>query len=196
MFYKNVSTLMRCLLVVMVTIFGLGSCASNFNQDGGKFSAVSVTDPSFKPKQGEKFTWYMDVYVDDARSMIKVDKQAKREIMNLVSKSITDTGYQVIPNILGADYLVSAMVILGNESISTVAPIFKAYPQIADSINNYEKGTLLIAIGRYSKEKSMKLLWEGAIQAYILGDELSEEQRITRLDKMVQRLMNSLPKPN
>jgi len=180
----------------MVTIFGLGSCASNFNQDGGKFSAVSVTDPSFKPKQGEKFTWYMDVYVDDARSMIKVDKQAKREIMNLVSKSITDTGYQVIPNILGADYLVSAMVILGNESISTVAPIFKAYPQIADSINNYEKGTLLIAIGRYSKEKSMKLLWEGAIQAYILGDELSEEQRITRLDKMVQRLMNSLPKPN
>jgi len=192
MFYQNVSKSVQCLFLLTITTLGLVSCASHINRDAGKFSAVSVTNPSFMPQKGDKFAWYMNVFVDDAKSEIKVNEQAKNEIMNLVSKTITDAGYQTISNILGADYLVSAMVILGDETIDKIAPIFKAYPQIADSINNYEKGTLLIAIGRHSGETN-SLMWEGAIQAYILGEELTEEQRLIRLERMVKRLMKALP---
>ena len=77
--------------------------------------------------------------------------------------------------------------------IHDVAPYFKAYPQIAKSINDYKDATLLVAI---SRQGSARLMWEGAIQAYVVGEDLRPEERNQRLKLMIKRLMTGLPKSN
>jgi len=195
MFNKIQHQIIQCIVLLVVANLCLVSCASHISQDAGRFSAVSLSNSSFKPQEGEKFAWYTDVFVNDAKSGITVSEQSKKLIADIVSKSITGAGYQVINNILDADYLISAMVVLGNDNNQQVAPYFKAFPQIADSVNDYENGTLLIAISRHSGQNA-KLMWEGAIQAYILGEELTEEQRALRLKRIVNRLMETLPRAN
>jgi len=195
MFNKIQHQIIQCIALLVVVNLCLVSCASNISQDAGRFSAVSLSDQTFKPQEGEQFAWYTDIFVNDVKSEIKVNEQSKRHISDLISKSISDSGYQVINNILGADYLISAMVVLGNDNNQQVAPYFKAFPQIAKSVNDYENGTLLITISRHSG-KYAKLMWEGAIQAYILGEELTEEQKAIRLEQIVKRLMEALPRSN
>jgi hypothetical protein len=161
----------------------------------GKFSAVSVASPSFKPQTGDTFAWYSNVFVEDSLSVTKVTEDARRTITKLISNYISDANYKIVSNAQNATYLISAMVVVGDRKIQDVAPYFKAHPQIAKSVNNYQDGTLLVAIGKHN-QGSASLMWEGAIQASVVGEDLSKEQRAKRLKLMVKRLMNGLPKPN
>jgi len=195
MFNKIQHQIIQCIVLLVVANLCLVSCASSISKDAGRFSAVSLSNPSFKPRAGEQFAWYTDVFVNSAKSRITDSEQSKKLIADLVSKSITGAGYKVTQNILEADYLVSAMVVLGDDNNEHAAPYFKVFPQIADSVNDYESGTLLITISRHSGQHA-RLMWEGAIQAYILGEELTEEQRAKRLKRIVNRLMETLPRAN
>ena len=64
--------------------------------------------------------------------------------------------------------------------------------RLASSINNYQEGTLLVAISKHSQAQP-ELMWEGAIQAYVIGEDLPPEERNQRLKLMIKRLMSGLP---
>ncbi|MFT6988941.1 MAG: hypothetical protein ACJASL_000907 [Paraglaciecola sp.] len=195
----NAYRIIQAVILISLVNFGLVSCATNssdvVHRDIGKFSAASVANPSFKPQVGDTFAWYSSVFVEDSFSGTKVTEEARRTITKLISNYMADANYKIVSNAQNATYLISAMVVVGDRKIQDVAPYFKAHPQIAKSVNNYQDGTLLVAIGKHNQGPA-SLMWEGAIQAYVVGEDLSEEQRVKRLKLMVKRLMNGLPKPN
>jgi len=182
--------------MIALTNIVLTSCSlkSNFlaKQEARKFSAAFVSNPDFHPLKGNTFAWYSDLYVDDALSDIKISVQARNTIASYIADSIQDQKFQFLVDNQHADYLVSAMVVLGDKSIQKAAPFFRAYPQIAESINQYKKGSLLVIVSEH-KGSSAKLMWQGAIQVYIVGDDLSDEERSRRLKGMVGRLIEGLP---
>ncbi len=195
----NVYKITQAFILISLVNLGLVSCVTTngdtVNRDAGKFSAASIANPSFKPQVGDTFAWYSNVFVEDSLSGTKVTEDSRRTITKLISNYISDTDYKIVSNAQEATYLISAMVVVGDRKIQDVAPYFKAYPQIAKSVNNYQDGTLLVAIGKHNKGPA-SLMWEGAIQAYVVGEDLSKEQRAKRLELMIKRLMNGLPKPN
>ena len=188
----------QIVMLLSLANLGLVSCESHnderVNQETGKFSAVSIANPNFKPQTGDSFAWYSSVYVGDSLSGTNVTDDAKKAITKLISNYIDDAGYKMVSTTQEATYLISAMVVVGDRKIQDVAPYFKAYPHLAKSINNYQDGTLLVAIGRHNKGTA-SLMWEGAIQAYVVGEDLSEQQRVKRLKHLIDRLMNGVPNP-
>ena len=189
----------RCLqtLALMCAVcIVLPSCSLNTNpditKDAGTFSAVTVGNPSFKPKVGDSFAWYSEVFVDDELSETKINNEEKMIIAKHISDSIVESGYTIAPDTHNAAYLISAMIVMGDRNIQKVAPFFKAYPQVAKSVNHYEDGTLLVSISQLT-DTSVSIMWEGAIQAYVIGDDLTDEQRAKRLEHIIKRLMTTLP---
>jgi len=195
----NAYKAVQAVILISLANLGLVSCVTNnsdvVHRDVGKFSAASIANPSFKPQTGDTFAWYSSVFVEDSLSGTKVTEDAKRTITKLISKYMSDTNYKIVSSAQNATYLISAMVVVGDRKIQDVAPYFKAHPQIAKSVNNYQDGTLLVAIGKHN-QGTASLMWEGAIQAYVVGEDLSKERRVKRLELMIQRLMSGLPKPN
>ena len=183
-------------LVCAVCSITLVSCVTNdhaeVSKEASKFSAVSISDPAFNPQPNNSFAWYSDIYINDSTSEVKVSPNARAMLKKLISNAITSKNYQISPNSANADYLVSAMVILGSENIEKAAPLFKLYPQISESINHYDDGTLFVAISQNQGEHA-PIMWKSAIQAYVVGEDLSEEEQAVRLDMLVKRLMNDLP---
>jgi len=187
---------LKLFIVVGLCNFLLTGCVVNdhadANKEASKFSAVSISDPTFNPQPNHSFAWYSELYVDDSSSDVKVSKEARDTVTRLISNAIIEKKYQVVSSTINADYLISAMVILGTESIEKAAPLFKLYPQIADSINHYDDGTLFVAISR-NQENQAPIVWKSAIQAYVVGEDLSEEEQAIRLQGLIKRLMYDLP---
>jgi len=184
------------IVVVGLCNFLLTGCVVNdladANKEASKFSAVSIVDPVFDPQPNNSFAWYSELFVDDSSSEVKISKEARNTVTRLISKSIMEKNYKVVEISTNADYLISAMVILGEKNIEKAAPLFKLYPQIAESINHYDDGTLFVAISR-NQDDHAPIMWKSAVQAYVVGEDLSEEEQTIRLEGLIKRLMSDLP---
>ena len=158
------------------------------------YSAVVTADESFKPKANDKFVWYDELLLTDEDHTIKAPAAAKRFIENQIEAEIRLKKYNITEQVTDADYMIGAAVILDNSEMSQqVSKFVKVFPGIRDSIGNYKEGTILVVITRPGDITRNQILWRGAIQAYIVGEELTQEERQLRVQAFIQQLMGSFP---
>lgn len=158
------------------------------------YSAVSTADESFAPKANDKFVWYNEVLIKDNNADLQEVEAAKKFIENTVEEEVRLKNYIITEDVDAADYMVGAAVILDNSKESQqISKFVKVFPEIAASINNYKEGTIIVVITKPGDIRKNKILWRGAIQTYVIGEELTKEEREVRGQAFIKQLMSSLP---
>lgn len=185
------------VVILMATIM---SCAqvrgtNRYSSDLGASSAVTVSDPNFKPASNEPLSWYKDViWIGEfAESKDGLDKAF---IQLSISKNLRAKGYQLEDT--SSDYMVAALVLLGAvKDHPEVQSLVKLYPDLSASVRGRDKGTLIVAIlpRAESPQEGGKSVWRGAMQILLAKEgELPIEARKQRVESAVARLMASIPK--
>lgn len=158
------------------------------------YSAVVTADESFSPKANDAFVWYDELLLTDEEHTVKSPAAAKRFIGNQIETEIRLKKYNITNKVAEADYMIGAAVILDNSEMSQqVSNFVEVFPGIRDSIGHYKEGTILVVITKPGAMKQNKILWRGAIQAYIVGEELTKEERQLRIQAFIKQLMASFP---
>lgn len=158
------------------------------------YSAVVTADESFSPKANDTFVWYDEVILADENHTVKSPKATKRFVETLIEDEVRLKQYQFTDKASKADYMIGAAVILDNSEMSQqISNFVEIFPSLRESINHYNEGTILVVITRPGDIRQNKILWRGAVQAYVAGEEISVEQRQMRTQAFVKQLMDSLP---
>jgi exopolysaccharide biosynthesis protein len=158
------------------------------------YSAVVTADEDFKPKANDKFVWYNELLLADQDHTVKSPAATKRFIENQIEAAVRSKKYNITEQVADADYMIGAAVILDNSEMSQqVSNFVQVFPGIRDSIGHYKEGTILVVITKPGDIRHSKILWRGAIQAYVLGEKLTDQERQLRVQAFIQQLMNSFP---
>lgn len=158
------------------------------------YSAVSSADESFKPKAQDKFVWYKEVLIQHDNTEIDQLEGTKRFIENTIKNEVQLKNYTITEDVASADYMIGSAVILDNSKESQqISNFVKVFPEIGASISNYKEGTMIVVITKPGDIRKSKILWRGAIQTYVIGEELTDEQRQVRVRAFIKQLMSSLP---
>ena len=160
----------------------------------GDFAALSTVDPRFKPRVGATVAWYSDIIVSDELSDIKVSDEASGRLKQLLQQKISARGYQFVNDQAVADYIVGAAVVLDeSEASKNIKALVGVDPGLSASLYHNQEGSIVLAMALPGLEGQDALMWRGTIQAYVLGEKLSEEERWQRLNLFTDRLVLSLP---
>ncbi|MBL4798348.1 MAG: DUF4136 domain-containing protein [Oleispira sp.] len=158
------------------------------------YSAIVTADESFHPKANDTFVWYDELVLADENDTVQSPKKTKRFVEKLIEDEVRLKHYQFTDKASQANYMIGAAVILDNSEMSQkISNFVEIFPSLRQSINQYNEGTLLVVIARPGDMSKSKILWRGAIQAYVAGEEMSLEQRQLRTQAFIKQLMNSLP---
>lgn len=185
--------------VVALTAMLTTACTQVQTQPAAKsnintYSAVVTADESFKPKANDTFVWYKELFLADENATVQSPTASKRFIEDQIEKEISLKNYTVTEDVAQADYMVGAAVILDNSDVSqNISNFVEVFPSLGSSANHYNEGTILVVITKPGKIQQNKILWRGAIQAYVVDEELTQEQRQLRVQAFIKQLMNSLP---
>lgn len=164
------------------------------NDNINTYSAVVTADESFKPKANDAFVWYNELFLADENATVQSPNASKRFIENQIEAEIGSKNYTITEDVAQADYMVGAAVILDNSDVSQqISNFVEVFPSLGSSANHYNEGTILVVITKPGNIQQNKILWRGAIQAYVVDEELSQEQRQLRVQAFIKQLMNSLP---
>mgnify|MGYP002700514768 FL=1 len=164
------------------------------NNNMNTYSAVVTADESFKPKANDAFVWYKELLIADENATIQSPSASKRFVENQIEKEISSKNYTITEDVAQADYMVGAAVILDNSDMSQqISNFVEVFPSLGSSANHYNEGTILVVITKPGNIQKNKILWRGAIQAYVVDEELTQEQRQLRVQAFIKQLMNSLP---
>ena len=158
------------------------------------YSAIVTADESFHPKANETFVWYDELVLADENDTVQSPQKTKRFVETLIEDEVRLKHYQFTDKASQANYMIGAAVILDNSEMSQkISNFVEIFPSLRQSINQYNEGTLLVVIARPGDMSQSKILWRGAIQAYVAGEEMSLEQRQLRTQAFIKQLMNGLP---
>ena len=158
------------------------------------YSAIVTADESFHPKANDVFVWYDEIVLADENDTVQSPTETKRFVEKLIEDEVRLKHYQFTDKASQANYMIGAAVILDNSEMSQkISNFVEIFPSLRQSINQYNEGTLLVVIARPGDMSKSKILWRGAIQAYVAGEEMSLEQRQLRTQAFIKQLMNSLP---
>jgi len=162
------------------------------NREARKISAVSTVSPDFQPIKGQTVAWHSELVIAGKILDEKSDLQFKELITTSVTNAIAEKGYSIVSGKGNADYLIAAAIFMDDVDISEISSVIM-YPGLVKSVANLEKGSLLVTLGRYDKNK-MTLMWQGTVNAYVVGDSLSVADRSRRIENIVASLFRSLPR--
>ena len=158
------------------------------------YSAIVTADESFHPKANDTFVWYDELVLADENETVQSPKETKRFVEKLIEDEVRLKHYQFTDKASQANYMIGAAVILDNSEMSQkISNFVEIFPSLRQSINQYNEGTVLVVIARPGDMSQSKILWRGAIQAYVAGEEMSLEQRQLRTQAFIKQLMNGLP---
>lgn len=180
------------ILCMGVTLISCSNTNTDLiNREAKKISAVSIVNPDFQSIKGQTVAWHAELVVAGKVFDEDFDLQIKELITTSVTDAITKKGYSVISDKENADYLLSAAIFTGDVDIKDISSVMM-YPGLAKSVANLEKGSLLVTLGRHEKN-STKLMWQGTVNAYVVGDSLSVDYRSKRIKSIVASLFRSFP---
>jgi hypothetical protein len=160
------------------------------------FSAVTAND-RFKPKANDTFVWYHEPLLSDQNQTVASPKATKRFIEKQIEAELLLKKYEMTDSMMDADYMIGAAIILDDSEMSQqISNFVKVFPGIRHSISDYKEGSLLVVITKPGDMSDDEILWRGAIQAYIVDDQLSKEESQLRVQSFIKQLMKSLPEGN
>ncbi len=193
---NNKKSLLRVVAGSALMLLVLASCstgehATNSNSSALEVSAVTVSDPSLTIRPGDNLRWRREVLWaqgdDLPEDVLKLNRQNLR---TLIEKKLIQKGYHFVDKAQDSDYEIVAAAILGDsEAGEFLIRYSKLYPELSDSNEVLEKGTLMLGIVR---PNSKTLVWRSAIQAFIVED-ISFPERQKRLNRIVDALLQPLP---
>lgn len=158
------------------------------------YSAIVTADESFHPKANDTFVWYDELVLTDENDTVQSRKATKRFVEKTIEDEVRLKQYKFTDKASQADYMIGAAVILDDSEMSQkISNFVEIFPSLRESINHYNDGTILVVITRPGDMSQSKILWRGAIQAYVAGEEVSLEQRQIRTQAFIKQLMASLP---
>jgi len=190
-----------CAALLCLTLVGCSSQqkADDVMHDASEFSAVSVTDPSFKPQPGQSFAWLGPIiWASDAMPR---DPKMVAQMTNLINQELMRRGYKVIEDQQNADYILGAAIADGESAQSEqVKSFFNLFPAIGNSRAHLKETTALVGV-IHSKDlplaqstlSSRVVLWRSSLAAYVVGDKISPEMQSERLAVFSRKLMRTLP---
>lgn len=157
------------------------------------FSAVTAND-RFKPKANDTFVWYHEPLLTDQNQTVESPTATKRFIEKHIEAEVRLKKYDMTDSLADADYMIGAAIILDDSEISQqISNFVKVFPGIRHSIRDYKEGSLLVVIAKPGDISDNEILWRGAIQAYLVNDELSKEEKQLRVQSFIKQLMKALP---
>jgi hypothetical protein len=179
------------LMLLVLASCSTGEHATNSNSSALEVSAVTVSDPSLTIRPGDNLRWRREVLWaqgdDLPEDVLKLNRQNLR---TLIEKKLIQKGYHFVDKAQDSDYEIVAAAILGDsEAGEFLIRYSKLYPELSDSNEVLEKGTLMLGIVR---PNSKTLVWRSAIQAFIVED-ISFPERQKRLNRIVDALLQPLP---
>ena len=150
-------------------------------------SFISVSEPGFKPQQGDSFAWLGEAeIIADADHNIK--PETLEHLRNRFEQNMRAQGYQITPSPSSANYLISAAIILGNPiTEQELVEKFDIAPSLAGG-GEYDAGTLVL---RLLSPGSLRTQWRGAIEIFTdLNQNIGERQH--RVDSAVDTFTRHL----
>lgn len=192
--------MIRTLQLVVLILWGLSGCMSSspgepepsYAKKLRPSSSVVVSKPGFYLPQGTPIGWCSDVIWVDPQQMLSNKPTLPNHLRSEVQRQMSNRGNMFV-NTNSAEYVMLVAVILGELSTSEVKRLntfFNIDPALNKVSEEYEVGTLLMAIG---KRDSHSVLWRGAVQAFV-GEEVPESVGRQRLQQYVGTLLSSIPK--
>lgn len=167
----------------VIFILGLSSCAPEPKEVGNKrytSSIVSVSDPGFHLKKGDKFAWFGPVEII-AKPDKSLSAQTVYHLKSRFEQDIRANGLLVVGSQSDADYLLDAVIILDHMlSKEELVARFDIAPSLIGN-SNFDEGTLVL---RLLRSDSRRTLWRGAMEVFSDPNESDAEHR-QRIDHAV-----------
>ncbi|WP_096086126.1 hypothetical protein [Agaribacterium haliotis] len=158
------------------------------------YSAVSTSNPDFKPAAGTKVAWFKDIIVADELSDVKVKPEQAKWAQQRLSEEVKKRGYTIVADKDDADYFIAAAIILDNShEADRLQELTHMFPHLNTQSGMDHKGSLVMVITKPGYQTINSLMWRSAIQAYVLGDKISADQSRDRTEMFIQRLVSSMP---
>ena len=164
-------------------------------------STVSVASTLFRPQRGQSFAWHSPIiWAGDFENR---DNSVLGAVMiEALEKELTKRGYVMAKEKSEADYIIGTVVMNGGaESSKSLSEFFHTFPGLDESTQGYDAAIALVgvvdshspaALGEQPLHRKA-ILWRSALEAYLLGDQLSQKDRKKRVRTLVKKLMISFP---
>ena len=118
------------------------------------------------------------------------DDLEEADVRASVERALSTKGYQFVGAGMGSDYQIIAAVLMGeSERAAELQEIAQIDPVLVAASKDLDRGTLIVAMNH---SQSSKILWRGAVQAF-LAEGLTREESALRLDAAIDRLFRGLP---
>lgn len=193
--------MVRTLQLAVLILWGLSGCMSSAPSEPESepsyakklrpSSSIVVSKPGFYLPKGEPIGWYSDVIWVDPNQILSNKPSLPSHLRSEVQRQMSNKGHMFV-SANSAEYVMLAAVILGDMSTSESEKLNKFFnidPALNKTSEDYDVGTLLLAIG---KRGGHRALWRGVVQAFV-GEEVPESVGQKRLEQYIGTLLASLP---
>ena len=191
------------LPLIAVLLLTVNACVSKhqaLQQDARQFSEISVLDPEFQPKRGDKFAWFLPIiWTSEA---IAQTPELRQMLTQLVEQQLVAKGYQIVGDVEEADYVIgAALVDKNNQGGEVLRKFFHLFPSLNRSQTGAPVSMAMVGVIRPEDvdkigeipDGSSIALWRAAISAYVLGEQVSEQVRMERFRTLTVKLMHTMP---
>lgn len=142
--------LTRLIPFCAVVMCLLVSCAvptkSRVDADAKAYSAVTTTNPDFKPAIGDTVAWYgPPIWADP--NLRAPNQILSVQIQDAVSQQLLNRGFKIVDNVAMAKYVIGLGVITkGGERSDELTSFFMVFPQLHSPAAGFDKGTIVAGI--------------------------------------------------
>jgi hypothetical protein len=192
-----------CLILSLITLLPLGGCVSKQEaaiRDARQFSEISVLNPAFQPKRGDKFAWFLPIIWSS--EALPDTPELRQMLTQLVEQQLVAKGYQVVADQQQADYVIGAAIVDGNnQTTELLRNFFRLFPSLNRSQSGLPESMALVGvirpedvslIGQINDGTSIAL-WRAAIKTFVLGENVTPQVREERFRTLAAKLMKSMP---
>ncbi|UTF59039.1 DUF4136 domain-containing protein [Gilvimarinus sp. DA14] len=150
-------------------------------------SFISVAEPGFQLRQGDSFAWLgqPEIITDDSHN---IAPETLTHLRSRFEQNMRSQGFDMAASANGADYLLSAAIILGTPiSEQELVEKFDIAPSLTSGAE-YDAGTLVM---RVISPGGMRTQWRGAIEIFTDPQQTSSERQ-RRVDSAVDTFARHL----
>ena len=187
------------LTALLLSAVTLTSCVTVYEQEPTQkketYSAVISHADAFTPQKGQSFSWFTNhVVTSDSDAEVKVPEHIKQLITETIEAQLVAEGYRVATSTEAADFLIGAAVLLNNDTQSEEMQNFiQVFPAIRETLDDEQRGTLLLAAGRPETLNQYNLIWRGTVNASVTLSSVPESERKIMVQDLVNTLIGQFP---
>jgi len=160
------------------------------NADLARSAEIIVSGKGFYLPAGSTMSWRAEIIWHEGDENVASGNLSEADVQAAIERELTQKGYRFVRPEAGSDYKIVVAVLMGaSERAAELQQIANIDPVLVAASKDLDRGTLIVAINH---SQSPKILWRGAVQAF-LAEGLTGEESGLRLDAAIRRLFRGLP---